>query len=504
MPGADDRSGTRVGDYDLIELIGRGGMGQVYRAKDTRRDRIVALKLLNPGLAGDSGFRSRFMRESQTAARLTDPHVIPIHDWGEVDGLLFIDMRLVEGRNLRELIDRDGPLTQGRALNILQQVGDALDSAHAHGLVHRDVKPDNIIVDRNDFAYLVDFGLAQGVTDPRLTTAGAAIGSMAYMAPERFGPNPEGPASDIYSLTCVLYEMLSGRQPFHATSVEQLIAAQLHAPAPTLPSPLDRVIHRGLSKDPTLRYRSARDLITDAQSVAAGRPAPTVRTPDEQWATTQIAVPRTGTSVDEAHQIVRGPRSGISLPVVVVLVALAVALAGVGWWLIGRPSTSETDSSARQVATDTTREQAVISTATQTVTSTVPPGTTGTAGTTTEAPTVTAPARGSGDLGLSTPISRPACDGTGIVVVGNATSPATYATEIAALLARYPGSSYLRTDQSCPSLRQSLDGYPIYAVYLVAGQSEADVCALRARVGGDAYGKWLDTTSSPTHQISCG
>lgn len=149
-------------------------MGEVYQAVDTRKTRTVALKLLVPALSGDAGFRERFLRESRIAAQLNDRHVVPIHDWGEIEGVLFIDMRMVDGTDLRSLLTRDGALPVERALFILGQVADALDTAHAAGLVHRDVKPDNILVDARDFAYLADFGLAQSGTDSSLTSTGMA------------------------------------------------------------------------------------------------------------------------------------------------------------------------------------------------------------------------------------------------------------------------------------------------------------------------------------------
>ncbi len=180
------RVNTQFGPYRLDELLGRGGMGEVYRAYDTTKDREVALKLLNPGLADDAVYQQRFRRESHAAARLGEPHVIPIHDWGEIDGVLFIDMRLVAGEDLRALLRREHALAPARAVTIIEQVASALDAAHADGLVHRDIKPENILIAQNDFAYLVDFGIAHGSDDTHLTQAGTAIGSIAYMAPELF------------------------------------------------------------------------------------------------------------------------------------------------------------------------------------------------------------------------------------------------------------------------------------------------------------------------------
>ncbi|OPX09386.1 serine/threonine-protein kinase [Gordonia sp. i37] len=267
-----DRSGSVLGDYTLQRLLGRGAMGEVYEARDSRRGRTVALKLLSPQFAGDSLFRERFLRESRMAAQLSDPHVIPIHDWGEIDGFLFLDMRIVAGgSDLRKLLGA-GPLAPDRAVSIIEQIAHALDTAHAAGLVHRDVKPDNILIDSNDFAYLVDFGLAQTTTDPRLTDTGAAVGSFAYMAPERFGAgNIATPATDIYALTCVLVECLTGSAPFGAGDLQVLVAAHLNTPPPMLHSPFDAVVARGMAKNPAERFVTAGELAHAATDALEGR-----------------------------------------------------------------------------------------------------------------------------------------------------------------------------------------------------------------------------------------
>src|SRR5258705_2633717 len=169
-------------------------MGEVYRAYDTAKDRTVALKLLRAELSADAGFQERFRRESRIAARLQEPHVIPVHDFGEINGVLYIDMRLVEGNNLHAELREKGPLDPARAASIVGQVAAALDAAHAGGLVHRDVKPENVLLTPNDFAYLVDFGIPHLGGDTRLTSAAPAHGSCAYMAPERFTGGSMSPA----------------------------------------------------------------------------------------------------------------------------------------------------------------------------------------------------------------------------------------------------------------------------------------------------------------------
>ncbi|NMO01205.1 protein kinase [Gordonia sp. TBRC 11910] len=258
MTEESSRVGSTLGPYRVDALIGRGGMGEVYQAYDTVKDRTVALKLLSPHLVDNEEFRSRFMTESRTAARLSEPHIIPIHDFGEIDGLLFIDMRLVEGQDLRTILKK-GPIPPARAANIVGQIANALDAAHKHGLVHRDVKPDNILIDENDFAYLVDFGIAHGMGDTSMTMAGTALGSLAYMAPERFGDEQAGPAADTYSLACVLYESLTGRQPFVGSSTESLITAHLTKQPPMTGIALDPVIAYGMGKDPASRYGSTKE-----------------------------------------------------------------------------------------------------------------------------------------------------------------------------------------------------------------------------------------------------
>ncbi|WP_232716669.1 protein kinase domain-containing protein [Gordonia metallireducens] len=286
MTDPSSRAGTTLGPYRIDRLLGRGGMGEVYEAYDTVKERRVALKVLPPHLVHDKDFRERFERESKTAAKLSDPHVIPIHDWGEKDGVLFIDMRLVDGQDLRKVLG-SGPLPPDRAVRILGQVAAALDAAHRDGLVHRDIKPDNILVDSDDFAYLVDFGIAQGTTDSRLTQVGTALGTLAYMAPERFGDEPAGPASDNYALACVLYECVTGQTPFPAKTDQGLMTAHITKPPPQTGGPLDPVIARGLAKDPGQRFPSARELIHAASDALAGRassPATQPQTPPAEQA----------------------------------------------------------------------------------------------------------------------------------------------------------------------------------------------------------------------------
>jgi serine/threonine protein kinase, bacterial len=230
------------------------------------------LKLISPQFSGNQLFRTRMQREADAAGRLTEPHVVPIHDYGEINGQLYLDMRLIEGTDLAAILKRNGPLSPPRAVAIVHQIAAALDAAHATGVTHRDVKPENILVTGDDFAYLVDFGIARAAADPGVTQTGMAMGTYKYMAPERFTRDEVTYRSDIYSLACVLGECLTGSPPYRADSVERLIAAHLMEPTPrpsqlrpgTVPPALDDVIAKGMAKNPEDRYRSAGDLANAA------------------------------------------------------------------------------------------------------------------------------------------------------------------------------------------------------------------------------------------------
>ena len=280
------RLGTQFGPYELRSLIGVGGMGEVYRAHDTIKGRMVALKVLRTELAADPSFQERFRRESRMAARLQEPHVIPVHDFGDIRGVLFIDMRLVDGGSLKDLLRAQGALEPARAARIIAQVAAALDAAHAEGLVHRDVKPENVLLTPDDFAYLVDFGIAHSGGDASVTASGSVIGSCAYMATERFTEGRVGPQADVYSLACVLYECLTGGPPFDHEELPQVISAHMFSPPPRpsimrrgIGRAFDDVIAVGMAKEPAERFSSAGELARAATEAASVAPSPSPSPP---------------------------------------------------------------------------------------------------------------------------------------------------------------------------------------------------------------------------------
>ncbi|MEX2107878.1 MAG: protein kinase [Solirubrobacterales bacterium] len=257
--------GSTLAGYRLDALIARGGMGVVYRATHLALERPVALKVIAGHLASDDGFRQRFLRESRLAARLDHPNVVPIFDAREEDGELIVAMRLVEGGDLKRRITQTGPLPAAEAVELLGQVADALDAAHAAGIVHRDVKPHNILLE-GERAYLSDFGLAKALGESGVLSDASIVGTVEYMSPEQWRGERIGPAADVYSLGCVLYEALTGIPPYARHDEDS---------EPEMPAGLDAVIERAVSKDPAARYPSAGALIEAARERQGATPAAT-------------------------------------------------------------------------------------------------------------------------------------------------------------------------------------------------------------------------------------
>ncbi|TXS42940.1 serine/threonine-protein kinase [Streptomyces sp. OR43] len=279
-----DLVGRQIADYVVEDEIGRGGMAVVYRAKDLRLDRTVALKLLAPELARNDTFRKRFTHESRVAAAIDHPHIVPVFEAGETEGVLYIAMRYVAGQDLRALIDRQGPLPLGTALRIAAQVASALDAAHDHDLVHRDVKPGNILIaagtdsDHPEHVYLTDFGLTKkSLSLTGFTSVGQFVGTLDYVAPEQISGRPVDGRCDVYSLACVVHETLAGAPPFQRDDDMALLWAHQFDPPPALtglrpdlPVGLDAVLAKALSKSPDDRYDSCLQFVAALRAAARG------------------------------------------------------------------------------------------------------------------------------------------------------------------------------------------------------------------------------------------
>jgi DNA-binding beta-propeller fold protein YncE len=273
-------AGVRLGGYVIDGIVGRGGMGVVYRATEIALERPVALKLIAPELANDEAFRERFLRESRLAASLDHPAILPLYAAGESDGQLYIATRFVDGVDLRALLARTGPLPAERTLGLVHQVADALDAAHVRNLVHRDVKPGNVLVDASDHCYLCDFGLTTQIGDGGTTVTGGLRGSLDYLAPEQIRRDNVDGRADQYALACVLYELLSGRPPFRRkTEAQTLWAHMQEEAAPMREQPgLDAVVARALAKEPADRYESCNAFVEAARAALGLAPSPiTVR-----------------------------------------------------------------------------------------------------------------------------------------------------------------------------------------------------------------------------------
>ena len=277
------RPGDQVAGYRIESVLGRGGMGVVYAATQLSLNRMVALKVLPVDLRDDPVFRARFRREGEIQASIDHPNIVTVYEAGEADEGLFIAMRLVRGSTLKQLIAA-GEVDGERALRLLGPIADALDHAHAAGLTHRDVKPQNILVGDGDHPYLADFGLMRSATEPGLTKTGQFVGTVDYIAPEQIRGEQASVATDIYALTAVLYECLSGQVPYPRPSEHAVLFCHLSEPPPRvteqrpeLPPALDDVIARGMAKEPEERPSSATELVTDAvRALTTGeRPATT-------------------------------------------------------------------------------------------------------------------------------------------------------------------------------------------------------------------------------------
>ncbi|MFC7341211.1 serine/threonine-protein kinase [Saccharopolyspora griseoalba] len=277
---SEDLTGQRLGHYKIEGVLGRGGMSVMYRATDIRLGRKVALKVMGEHITGDAEFRERFVDEARNTSAIDHANIVPLYDFGEVDGMLYIAMRLVDGSDLASLVS-DGPISPKRALELLGQIAEALDTLHEQGLVHLDLKPANVLVTTRESAhehvYLADFGLTRRGATGHRTAGGDFLGSPTYAAPEHLRGEPVDGRTDQYALACMLFACLTGRPPFQG-QVPEIIQGHLAAapPAPgalvALPPPVDDVLRRAMAKRPEQRFASCQEMITAAR--AACGPAP--------------------------------------------------------------------------------------------------------------------------------------------------------------------------------------------------------------------------------------
>ena len=362
--------GSRIGKYVLEKQIGHGGMAVVFRARDDQLGRLVALKIMAPSVASDPEFQQRFVRESKAAAAVDDPHIIPLFEAGELDGVLFIAMRYVAGGDVRSLLARGGPLSLDRASAILVSVASALDAAHAAGLVHRDVKPGNMLIDvrkdRPDHVYLADFGLTKATSGAiALTSTGRFLGTADYAAPEQIRGRPVDGRADQYALACAAIEMLTGQTPFPFENLMDVLTAHMTESPPALsarrhdlPAELDAILGRALSKSPSDRYASCGDFTAAVKRAAGVGPSePLVATRAahrrsegeaitlapgrsggaraEHAATRSLALPPSIEPTGEVG-VVRGRRRGGRL-VIAAAAAVAVAVAVAAFLTLAQP-----------------------------------------------------------------------------------------------------------------------------------------------------------------------
>lgn len=517
MPIAD---GEVFAGYRIVRLLGTGGMGEVYLVQHPRLPRQEALKILPPAVSADPQFRARFAREADIAATLWHPHIVAVHDRGEDDGQLWITMDYVEGKDAAQLLQDRYPhgMPPTEVFKIVSAIAEALDYAHERYLLHRDVKPANILLTDprhgDQRIVLADFGIARDTFDSSgLTATNVTVGSVAYAAPEQLtGQSLDGRA-DQYALAATAFHLLTGTVPFSNTNPAVVIGNHLSSPPPRLASirpdlgDIDDALGKAMAKEPHQRFDTCRAFA----AALTQRGARTAGSGD----VTQLAVPASAAPTMYAFAPQPTPeaparenhssRRWALIAGAIAAGLLAVALVAFIAARLGQPSPP----AAQPQPTASPWPETIDTPAPpRTVTQTAPPKTVTQPAPAPGPPKQTAPPRAasapSGDLGLRQPISRPACNGQYIVILGSVTTPGLYEAGVQRLLAAHPGAFYLRTDQSCPSLRAATDdGDPIYAVYILGGTTLAEVCSRVWAAGGDAYGKVLDYTTDPGVRVDC-
>jgi serine/threonine protein kinase, bacterial len=476
------QSGETFAGFTIVRLLGSGGMGEVYLAEHPRLPRRDALKVLPTDVSGDQEFQDRFNREADLAASLWHPHIVGIHDRGEFNGRLWISMDYVDGIDAAQLVRDSYPsgMPPDEAIEIIRDIASALDYAHSEGLLHRDVKPANILLATRRSGerriLLADFGIARKIDEVSgITQTNMTVGSVAYSSPEQLrGEHIDGRA-DQYGLACTAFHLLAGVPPYDGTNPAVVIGQQLGSPPPNLSdkrpelNALDAPLAMAMAKNAVDRYPNCTDFAEDL----ASRTHSSTISSDATAVARTVAAPITPAAQPEPDTL--KDRRGRKRVLSAVAIGLAVGVIVLGVVIFTNRGANKHHSTA--------------STATP-------------ANSAPNAPS--APPASNPDLGLSTPISYPACDGEGIVVLGKAMVPGQYVSDVQHLLDVFPGASYLRTDRACPSLLQSTEaGNPIYLVYRDAGRNRAEVCAAVHAAGDGAYGKWLDQTANPRVGIRC-
>ena len=508
-------NGAVVAGYTIVRLLGTGGMGEVYLVQHPRLPRQEALKILPPSVSADPEYRQRFAREADIAASLWHPHIVAVHDRGEHEGQLWITMDYVEGTDAAQLMRDRYPhgMPPKDVLEIVSAIADALDYAHERYLLHRDVKPANILITDPRMGerriLLADFGIARGANDINgITKTNTTVGSVAYAAPEQLTGRALDGRADQYALACTAFHLFAGVPPYANSNPAVVIGNHLSSEPPRLRTvradlgSIDSALAKAMSKEPFQRFDTCREFASALTHEGSG---------DETLLAANIVAPARESTNRE--QVVRSEQAAFTVSrrtafVVGGIAALiAVGLVAFLGARLAQPPTASPTASPPQPSS--TWQETVQSKPPETVTKTAPPATATVPG----APPTVAPPPPTimppptvvpGDLRLRTPMSDPPCDGRGIVVLGNITTPGMYPAGVQGLLDAHPGAYYLRTDQSCPSLRRASDqGNPIYTVFEFAGRSESEVCAAVHAASGGAYGKWLDYTHDPAYIIPC-